>query len=648
MYALTQIAIGLVIAHVLWALFYLTGSIIWGRERAADSSSGRAMLLLVIATASGLAIYGFEGIALGLAGLMTPIGWCIATGLNGVLLAWLTPEEQRAHWWRTRLIVARNAFVGPGILPYFAMLVFCAHAALPDYSDDGVSYHLAYAYEWYRTGRIFVDHHFRFPYYTFNTEVIYAWLFVLRIGRYIPFLNWMTGTNAVLAIYGLIATIDETRQGSRTLPAQGAARVVYAIVPLSLVFAAVFFRWVDTAMPDATSSMCFTAAAAAIVLAIFGVATEILVGVALSIAFLAGMKPTYVALLPLFGLFVAMVGIRSHWGVKRITACLALMCALSSPWYIRNLIGDGDPLPPFLHMALGRTDPDMSLDDVRAFEQDLRPNTLSLRWIETYPLRLFIRPEGIDFREYGVTAVVLSLYVIPIAAVIFLFKTRRSDDDDALSALLWITLGGCLYLFVTSPLARYGLLLYPVLAASTGSLILCWSSLFRYGILAAPVVAALTVAPSLFARDFVNQFSDLAYNGIVAKMPSDQIALERQIAGYLEAEPLMTSKPWSHSGPNVLLVNTDIQYYIESYGGEPIGDWFGRDRYSGFISAVDDQHAVAYLDAHRVSAIVVRREDGAFTDPEIQSLRDQVVRRGFTELASSDDSYAVFARKSSQ
>ncbi len=74
MYALSQIAIGLIVAHVLWAIFYLTGSMVWGREHVEEASSGRAMLLVVVATACGIALYVFEGFALGLAGMMTLLG----------------------------------------------------------------------------------------------------------------------------------------------------------------------------------------------------------------------------------------------------------------------------------------------------------------------------------------------------------------------------------------------------------------------------------------------------------------------------------------------------------------------------------------------------------------------------------------------
>ena len=646
-YALTQIAIGLAIAHVLWALFYLTGSMVWGREPVAEASSGRAMLFLVVATASGLAIYGLEGIGLGLAGFMTPAGWYFATVLNGALLVLLTPRELRAQWWKTRLAVVRNAIASPAIVAYLAMLVLCTHAALPDYSDDGVRYHLAYAYEWYHTGRIFADHHFRFPYYTFNTEVIYAWLFVLRIGRYIPFLNWMTGTNAVLAIYGLIATVDESRQRLRSPLAQGAASVVYAIVPLSMVIAAVFFRWVDTAMPDATSSMCFAAATASIVLVIYGAAPELLFGCALSTAYLAGMKPTYVLLVPLFGVFILLAGRYAHVARRTVAACLALMCALSLPWYIRNFVADGDPLPPFLHMALGRPDPDISRADIEGMAADLRPENLSLRSVEEYPLRLFRRADTSEFREAGVSAVVLSLYAILLVAVTLVFKTQKSRADVGLLALLWITLGGCLYLFATSILARYALLIYPTIAASAGCLILYAASASRYGILIAPAIAVCLTVPSRSAAPFTTQFSDLAYNSLAKVMPNDQSALERQLNGYLEAEPLLNQQRWGSSPDrNVLLVNADIQYYIELYGGEPFGDWMGATRYSDLAMAIDEQRARAYVDGNHIVAAVIRVGNGALVKPEVESLREQLLQDGFREISSSDADYVVLVRAS--
>ena len=65
--------------------------------------------------------------------------------------------------------------------------------------------------------------------------------------------------------------------------------------------------------------------------------------------------------------------------------CLAVLCLLSSLWFVRNLVADGDPLPPFLHMALGTVDPNMSRLDVERMETDLYPSKLSLRMVEGYP-----------------------------------------------------------------------------------------------------------------------------------------------------------------------------------------------------------------------------------------------------------------------
>ncbi|HVA26689.1 MAG TPA: hypothetical protein VNF68_00810, partial [Candidatus Baltobacteraceae bacterium] len=536
--------------------------------------------------------------------------------------------------------------MGPGIVGYFVMLGLCAPAALPDYTDDGVRYHLAYAYEWFRAGRIFADHHFRFPYYTFNGEVIYAWMFVLRIGRYAPFLSWMAGTVAVLATYGLIATVDESAQRARSEVAQAAACVVYAVVPLSVAFAAVFLRWVDAAMPDAASGMFFAATAAAITLVICNSSSQLLLGAVLSGAFLAGMKPTYALLIPIFMVFMSVAGIRAQMTLKRIAIYLVLICALSSPWYVRNLIADHDPMPPLLHIALGREDPDVSRADLQLMAADLRSSVPSLRSIETYPIRLFRVAYTREFREYGVTAVVLSLYGVVIAVIFLIFKTKKGGGELALLALLCLTLGGCAYLFATSLLARYALVVYPMIAASAGCLLLYCSSALRYGILAAPVIAALLAVPSRSALQFYEGFSAIGYTAIASIMPSDQAALERQLGGFLEAEPLLTEKPWQRSGdPNVLLVNADIQYYIELYGGEPFGDWTGMTRYSDFARAIDEQNALAYLNDNHISAIVVGLHGGALAWPEVESLREQIASSGFKELASSDSRYDVFMRQ---
>ncbi len=226
-----------------------------------------------------------------------------------------------------------------------------------------------------------------------------------------------------------------------------------------------------------------------------------------------------------------------------------------------------------------------------------------------------------------------------------LFKRRQKAEETALFALLWITLGGYVYLFASSLLARYALLIYPVTAASAGSLILEAASAIPMALVAAPVVAALLAVPSRSALLYYSQFSDVGYNAISAIMPSDPAALERQLGGYTEAEPLLAEKPWGESKDhNVLLVNADIQYYIELYGGEPIGDWMGKDRYSDFADAIDEGRVRRYINSHHVIAIVIDVHGGALVKPEIESLCLQLTRAGFTELSSSDASYVILKR----
>lgn len=645
MYALTQVATGLIIAHVLWAIFYLTGSALFGTRYSPDSP-GRAMLALCVATASGMAIYVLEGIGFGLAGLTTPLGWYIATLVNGTLIVIICRGDSRAHWWRTRADIVLRAFRGPAFLPYFAMLVFSAHAALPDFTDDGVRYHLAYAYEWFRAGRIFADHHFRFPLYTFNTEVLYAWMFVLRIGRYIPFVSWMAGTVAVLTSYGLMAVIDERKQQARSPWAQNAANVVYAVLPLSIIMAAIFLRWTDAAMPDALSGMLFATATAAIVLVMYAAPPSLLFGSALSVAFVAGMKPTYLLLLPLFIGLTILAKSAMNVSMRLVFVSLTLMCACSLPWYVRNVIVDGDPVPPLLHIIMGREDPDVSKKDLDGMSRDLRRRPITLALAESYPLRLFRKTDTNEFGEYGVSLVVLGLYGVVLFAPVLAFKAKRNRDEIALLVLLSSSIGGCLYLFATSLLARYFMLEYPLLAASTGSLILYATSSIRNGLIAAPGLAAVLVLPSRSAIQYMQEYSSLSYAGLSTVMPSDRVALERQLNGFSEAEPLLSLRPWVRlPQQNVLLVNSDIQYYIELYGGEPFGDWIGMTRYAELQESVDEQQLRSYLDENQIVAIVLGLRGGALAVPELESFREQATRGGFVQLASSDKYYDVFVRR---
>jgi len=645
LYAISQVLVGLLVAHVAWLFFFVTGLSVEPRNAAAPTSAGRAMLRIVIATAAGFAICGFEGFVLGMVGLLTVPGLAIMVAANLVTVSLVHRNSVlERSFWIARGNTIRIAFNAPALLLYAVMLVLCTQAALPDISSDGVRIHLAYPYEWFRAGRIYADYRFRFPYYAFNYELLYAWMFVARLGRYVAFLNWLAGTIVCLGIFALIASIDEAAQRAGTALRQGAANVVYIALPLSVVLSAVFLRWTGTAMEDTATGMFFLAAIGAAITAILTDEPRYVLAAILCTSFLAGMKPSFFVFVPA-AVVLMLVGLKGRVPKRRLLGLIVLLCALSSPWYVRNLIQDGDPVPPVFNLMLRGKDPSFTKAEWAGITADLHTDH-SAAAVASYPLRVLSDPLSKDFREYGVTAVFLSLYAIAAGWLFFILRSSRSREEWAIEGLLTWTLLGVAYLFASSTLARYSLLFYPAMAAAAGSLLLYFAPRIRFGLIVIPFFAVATIIPSASADTFYLNYDVANYMNLSAFMPSDNALLDRDLAGYSEAEGIFNAPALKLPAYNtVLLVQAEINYYVELHGAHAFGDWFGPGSYRLLAAAIDRDGAMEYMDANKIGAVVVGVDSGVLAPTEITFLRRQLLQGGFMEAPTSDAHFIAFERK---
>ena len=639
MYALSVVAIGLIVAHALALVAYAIGSAALYTPAARDRrSAGRCALRVVLATFTGIAILVFEGIVLGFAHLYTPAGVALLACTNAALLALRVRSSGVAPFFNGCFDEVRTSMRGPGFVIYCAMLVLCVPAALPEFSSDALRVHLAYAFDWVRAGGLYVDHRFRFPYYTFNDEVLDALIFCVGAGRYIGFVTWLAGTLSALGIYGLIETIDESARPQRGAVSTGAIRLVAIICALSAVTSATFLRWNDTAMPDVLSGALLLATVAGLVLAAMGDERRGLFGASITAAFLCGMKPSYLFFVPLVAcaLLAAAASTRQRW------SAVALLLVLTAPWYLRNAIAVGDPIPPVGHFALQREDSDFTKAEWSAILADLAPNR-SAQSVETYPWRLFVETNTVEFREYGMNALVLWIYPIVLIFPFALMRLKQTPAQRSAAVVFAAVAAGVAYLFATSVLARYTLLVVPLIASGAGIVLSLAIARIRAFVLVAPVLAACSLLVTPGSADFYTRFQSLNYDQLFAILPNDRHALELLAAGYAEAEPIFDARWVGASHDNVLLLVCDLQYYTELAGAQPYGDWGGQGRFADFISAVDAHSIPAYLAQRHIGAVVINRSSRLLVPPEYELMRRELRAAGFLE-ARSDQYFASFLR----
>jgi hypothetical protein len=147
---------------------------------------------------------------------------------------------------------------------------------------------------------------------------------------------------------------------------------------------------------------------------------------------------------------------------RQIAVLCLLLVSLSLPWYLRNLFEAHDPTPPVFNFLFKHPDP-IFKDDVFHYTADTmterKPSHLLL-----LPLRFLTEPHSKDFREWGVTAMILLLYapILFLLAQVFCRNRWRASP-----CLIYLSLAAA-YLplpWLFSSLGRYALHWYPVLAA---------------------------------------------------------------------------------------------------------------------------------------------------------------------------------------
>src|SRR5439155_17785580 len=131
-------------------------------------------------------------------------------------------------------------------------------------------------------------------------------------------------------------------------------------------------------------------------------------------AFCVGMKLTLIGHLPFF--LISLVFACARRLRPREIALLSLvLVGLSLPWYVRNLIQAHDPTPPIFNSVLKHPDPIFSQADAGIYATDTLTKTEPLHLL-LLPFRFFSDPQSRNFREFGVSAMILLLY----APILFL------------------------------------------------------------------------------------------------------------------------------------------------------------------------------------------------------------------------------------
>ncbi|MDB5092014.1 MAG: Dolichyl-phosphate-mannose-protein mannosyltransferase [Candidatus Eremiobacteraeota bacterium] len=623
MNAQLHLLVGLVLIHVVWILAYLTGTLLDARLAQPNTRSS-ALAEFVVRSATGIALWGFGAFVLGMVGFLT--GW----GLIALLAAFVVwgrvvhgPAALTRAFWRAQAARVGLAFGPANLALYYVGLATIVPAAFPDIDSDSVRYHLAYAAEWAYHGRIFTDMFLREPYYANNFHMIFALFDVVHAAAYVHFATWLCGALAVLATKAAIGLVEDCFPRAATRFGRASRLVVAFLLPLTIVVSPVFLRWTDTGMTDVQVEM-FALIPALCAVAAFTKRIDLRWSAVCCGAFLIGMKVTLIAFFPLLA---ATVWVLVAWlgGTRRAgaIACAVLLLA-GSPWYVRNVALDHDPIPPVVSHLLHRPEATKSSDDTALILADLKTDK-SLHTLAVLPYRSWVDPGYL--REYGTAALNLFLYVPLVVIAAGMLFGARGGRERALLMLCVTTAYSLVYCIMTTYLLRYMLIVEPALAASIGALLL-WIPNAAAGAAIRTVLAIVTVIPSPGSWPFYDYHWQARYRGFEARYVSDNTFLERDLAGYLETERVIGSRRFSHQPtPRVLLVRVETEYYFRLAGIETVGDWFGPGRFADLQTALDNDRLADYVRHFNIAAVILNRGM-----PVLDSGQDAALVRGLAAL----------------
>ena len=642
--------LGMAVAHLLWLYFFTTGQLL--RSKALEQSRSFSITDLVITSVAGMAVAGFCLLLLGFTHLLNRPGIVLALVFEGLLFLWLKGENWLSYsFWQKICRRFVEAWTVPALFIYLLFLILGVPAVLPPTFSDSVSYHLAYAVDWANAGRIYVDPFLRFPYYANNFLLFYSALFVLNLGNYCHFLNWLCGLLTCLGVLAFFTPVENAfQEGTSTWKL---FRPQHFLIPLSVALSPVFLRYLNVAYIDVPIGLFLLVP----VLCAYRSSSaqpferELVV----SAAFCGGMKLTLIGHLPFFVGSLLFATARRLQRRQIAVLCL-LLVGLSLPWYLRNLFEAHDPTPPVFNMLFKHPDP-IFKDDPFPYTADTmterKPSHLLL-----LPLRVFTYPQSENFREWGITAMILLSYAPILFLLVQVFWWNRWRAQPR---LMYLSLAAA-YLplpWLFSSLGRYALHWYPVLAAWVGVMVsdICeraetlWGSRLTTSITRTVAVmfctALIIPSPGPFTKRFYYDCYGIT-DSLLSSDTNPKEYLKKNVSGYLASQAVIATLVSNQkTNTKVLLLPGvgELIFYFRKANIIALGDYTGPAGYMELWTGVQNGNCLPYLTRLDVSAVIIQpHHEEAWWPRFYEPFRSQLKEYGFSEYRTGERNVAVFLR----
>lgn len=651
--------IGLAVVHLAWFYFFTTGLLL--RPRVPDQANSFPLANLVITSVAGMALSGFGLLVLGFGHLLNFPGILILL-FSETMLFWMLKRDNCFSWsfWQATWQRFTSAWTIPSLFIYLVFLLLGLPAVVPPTFADSVGYHLPYAVDWANAGRIYVDSFLRFPYYANNFLLFDSALFILKLGDYCNFLTWLCGLLTCLGVLAFFSPAkfdlaDRALVGSRFQPQQ-------FLIPLSVALSPVFLRFLTNSYIDIPIGLFILAAVLCVYRTLSHRAFErelVVIG-----AFCVGMKLTLIGHLPFLLVSLFVVSAR-RLRPRRIALLSMALIALSLPWYARNFAAAHDPTPPVFNFYFNHPDPVFTKADAQLYTGDTitrrTPSQLLL-----LPFQFFADPTSKNFREQGVSALILLLYA-PILFLVAQLLLRQRWRWPLRLTYLSAAVTYLAFAWFFSSLGRYSLHWYPVLAAWVGVVVshICaraeelWNSLLGIGITRVATAvfcgALIIPSPSLFisnaTREWLPFYRDFyATTFDLLRLGGDpERYLEKNLPGYASSKAVIETLASEHmEQTHVLPLATErLHFYFRKNANiVSVGDSFGPARYQDLYRELEySDGCLSYLTRLDISAVIIPPSQNGIWWPRFyQRFRARLKRCGYKEYSCGEKNIAVFLR----
>lgn len=628
--------VGLVIAHLAWVYFFTTGLLLRRRDDD-DGQHAWSLVDLVSTSVAGMALVGFALVLLGFVHALNRWGIVVGVVVEGLLFWWLR-RENWCSWifWRDTLRKMVRGWTAPACFIYLVLLAASLPAVLPPSGGDAVTYHLAYAVDWANAGAIYVDPFLRFPFYANNFLLFYSAFFVLKLGRYCEFLTWLCGLLSCLGVLGFFSRAEMSPQSQSSGGKQ--LQPHEFLIPLAVGLSPTFLHYLNVAMIDVPIGLFVLVPT----LCAYRASTErsLKRELVVTAAFCVGMKLTLIGLLPFFiaSLFFACA---RHVPWRKLgLLCLALV-GLSLPWYVRNLIATGDPVPPLLNIYFHHPDPIYTPWDVWLYSRGYvaKKNPMELLLL---PFRFFRDPTSAGIGEPGVSAMVLLLY----APILFLFAQlwlRRRHRSPASLIYMSAALVYVAAPWFVSPEGRHSLHWYPVLGGWVGVVIShldrlvearwnSWPGILSRRLATAAFSCAL-MCPTISHTSL--RFYRSYYTGtlpLCAPRTQLKAQLKTRALRYREGQAVIESLSPDHTNERVLAFGRVTKaFFFRKAKIVSVGDYFGPARFGDLTTQIMRGDCRPYLKRFRISAVMVDSKIASDFPAMYRQFETQLEQDGFIE-----------------